>query len=118
MSQGSSSPRSDDEDAGLAGHGVAGRGGGGGRVARQLLYSELLSRPGGPWAWMEVGNTREKALPKAFHLNMFEYLDVNDVSLLERSSRLWRDLLQTPDGVGIWQRVVHERVGLINVQAM
>ena len=45
----------DDEDESLAGVVAgAGRGGGGGRVARQLMYSELLTRPGGPWAWMEV----------------------------------------------------------------
>ena len=44
----------DGDDPAQAGAGGAGRAGGGGRVARQLLYSELLSRPGGPWAWLEV----------------------------------------------------------------
>jgi hypothetical protein len=49
-----------DEGDAQAGAGGAGRAGGAGpgRVARQLLYSELLSRPGGPWAWMEVSGAR------------------------------------------------------------
>ena len=92
-------------------------GGGGGRVARQLLYSELLSRPGGPWAWMEVGNSREKALPKIFNLTVLNLLDVYSVSRMERTSRLWREFLQTPDGVAVWQRVVHEVAGKVQIDS-
>jgi hypothetical protein len=33
-------------------------------VPKQLLYSELLHRPGGPWAWREKENGKEKALHK------------------------------------------------------
>ena len=53
-----------DEGDAQAGAGGAGRAGGAGpgRVARQLLYSELLSRPGGPWAWMEVSGVREGSM--------------------------------------------------------
>ena len=106
----------DDEMSGLQGGGGA-RGAGGGRVARQLFYSELLARPGGPWAWFEAGNSREKALPKNFYLSVFERLDIVGVSLLERSARLWHDLLQTIDGQGVWQRVVHERVGKVLIES-
>ena len=52
-----------------ASNSVAGSAAGGGRMrqirgATQLLYSELLNRPGGPWAWYEKDNGKEKALPK------------------------------------------------------
>lgn len=50
----------DGDDPAQAGTGGAGRAGGGGRVLRQLLYSELLSRPGGPWAWLEVRTRRSR----------------------------------------------------------
>jgi WD40 repeat protein len=60
---------------------------------------------------MEAGNIREKALPKVFNLKVFDFLDIKGISKMERSARLWRDLLQTRDGQVAWQRVVHEAVG-------
>jgi len=32
---------------------------------RQLLYEELINRPGGAWAWNEHGNNRDRALPRS-----------------------------------------------------
>lgn len=31
---------------------------------RQLLYGEIIQRPGGAWAWSEHGNNRDRALPR------------------------------------------------------
>jgi len=66
---------------------------------------------------MEVGNSREKALPKIFNLTVLNLLDVYGVSRMERTSRLWREFLQTPDGQGVWQRVVHEVVGKVQIES-
>mmetsp|Transcript_33422 Transcript_33422/g.84444 ORF Transcript_33422/g.84444 Transcript_33422/m.84444 type:complete len:456 (-) Transcript_33422:28-1395(-) len=83
---------------------------------RQLTYGELLSRNGGPWAWQEPGNTRDKALPRHALMCILDHCDVEHVAASEQACFQWRELMISPDGLGVWQTTVLRALGRDRVE--
>ena len=69
----------------------------------QLLFRDLSSRPGGPWAWYEPDKARERGLPSSTLMKIFFLCDVRSLALAETVCKIWRDHLSSVESSAIWQ---------------